>query len=122
MTSLFETHFTEQAWPMLAQEFGVTVTLKRGSSVSDSFSANYDRMEDESFEAMTGLPITIVSRMWKFPAASLVIDNEVTSPRSGDVICYGTEEYEVQPIKGRPAVECQLNGFLWLVRTTRVTT
>jgi len=119
--SLFVETFDDVAMPIFESWFGVTVSLTVGLNTTDTFTAIGSDREYESVELETGLPIKIVSRDWKLPAALLVIDSATVVPKAGNVITEGSDEYEIVPIAGRPAVELQEGEYRYLVHSQRIT-
>jgi len=120
MPSLFSARFEEIAMPMLEVQMGVTVTLKVGAQATAAFTALVSDREYEAVELETGLQIKIASRDWLLPAASLVIGGSLVVPRAGCRIVEGSDEYEIVPIAGKPAVEKQ--EYRYLCHSQRVTT
>lgn len=109
--------------PMMETQFGVEVTYWAGyRSTSDTITAIGSDKEYESIELESGLPVKLVARDWLIPAASIVIDGEVVTPKAGHRIIEGDEEYEVVPIAGRPAVELQHGNYRYLLHSQRITT
>ena len=122
MPSRFAAKFETVAMPMMETQFGVEVTYWVGYRSSETFTAIGSDREYESIELESGLPVKIVSRDWLIPAASIVIDGEVVTPKAGHRIHEEGEEYEVVPIAGRPAVELQHGNYRYLLHSQRITT
>jgi len=124
MPSRFETYFFENAMPMLQDNLGIAVKLKSGVTETAEFVATYSKREDESVEFETGLPLTLVSRDWFLPAADLVIGGTTVAPKAGMRIVEqdSGDEYEIQGVRGMPAVEEDLGGLTWTCHSARVTT
>jgi hypothetical protein len=122
MPSRFSAQFETVAMPMLETQFGVEVTYWAGYRSTETLTALVTDKEYESIELESGLPVKLVARDWLIPAASIVIDGEVVTPKAGHRIIEGDEEYEVVPIAGRPAVELQHGNYRYLLHSQRVTT
>lgn len=107
---------------MVAAEraFGVTVTYKRGSSTTDSFTAIRSDVEYEVMGGEFGLAIKVTSRDYLLPKSSVVIGGVEVEPRAGDRIVEGGETVEIMPLGDKPAVELQAGGFRYLVHTKKV--
>jgi len=120
MPTLFHQTFEARAQLAVERAFGVTVTLRRGSLTTDSFTATFDVQEYDSVEFETGLNIKVISRDFYLPASSIVFGGSTVEPTAGMVIHEGDAEYEICPIAGRPAAELQPGGYRYLVHTKEI--
>ena len=121
MPSLFTTTFEELAMPMLENQFSTSVALSQGTKSTSSFIAIGSNREYDSIELETGLPIKIAYRDWLLPVSSLVISSETVAPKRGNIITVGSEQFEIIPVPGKPAVESQEGGYRYLVHSQKVT-
>jgi hypothetical protein len=112
MPSLFTTRFEDVAMPMLENQLGFSVVFKVGATSSAAFTALATDREYEAVELETGLQFKLTSRDWLLPASSLVISGALVVPRAGHRIVDGSDEYEIVPIAGKPAVEKQEYRYL----------
>lgn len=121
MVSRFEQRFQDFAVPILEREFGVQITITRGSDVSDEFTARRCDRVYSAIGAEYGIEIKITMRDFILQVASVVVDGGAIEPRTGDRITEGTEVFEIQPIdQNKPSVELQAGGYEWLVHTKKV--
>ena len=120
MGSLFGERFETIAMPMIETQFSVSVTFAVGTKSSDSFLAVGNDREYDSVELQTGLPIKLVMRDWLLPVSSLVVSGVTVTPRAGNRVIVGDEEFEVVPVAGKPAAELQEGGYRYLVHSQRV--
>lgn len=99
--------------------FGDTITVRRGPLVSGNITASSvagDEMQLNDY----GIPIKVTTRTWLIKAADYVIANITEEPASGDVIVYGSQEWEVRTLERDAAVEKVDGGTRYLVRTVQV--
>jgi hypothetical protein len=121
MPSLFEQRFQSRAVPMLNRTFGVSVTYIRGVLVSDEFTARRGNFEHRAIGAEYGIEIGITMRDFILPVASLVLDGNTITPRTGDRIQEGSDIFEIQPIdQNKQSVEPIAGGYEYLVHTKKV--
>lgn len=120
MVSPFDAAFNATAAPLLDQQFGVAVVLRRGVSASSSFVASFSVVQDEVFQDEEALGTQAHRRQWWLPVASCVFGTVTVEPRDGDELVSSAERHQLMPDGGRPAVELDPGGSYWIVRTKRV--
>ena len=100
--------------------WATSVTLSIGTKTTAAFDAIGTDREYEVISKDYGLPVKETYRDWLLPVSSLVIGGETVSPVRGNVITEGSDEYQIIPIPGKPAVELQEGGYRYLVHSQRV--
>jgi hypothetical protein len=110
----------EQVASGLAEAFGDTVTLSRGSSETSGITAQYT---DEAFTISdpSGAATVIQARSWLILVTDAVIDGGQVEPTAGYRITDANGYvWEANAIAGRRAVELFEDGLYWLILTKRV--
>lgn len=121
MVSPFDAAFNATAAPLLDQQFGVAVVLRRGvGNVTDSFTASFSVIQDEVFQDEDALGTQAHRRQWWLPVADCVFGSATIEPRQGDELVSGDERHQITPDGTRPAVELDPGGNYWIVRTKRI--
>ncbi|MDP6558376.1 MAG: S49 family peptidase [Pirellulaceae bacterium] len=92
-------------------EFGVSVTLTRGASVTAAFTARRSDKVHEAIGEEFGLKVKVTMRDFWLPVESLVLDGDPVEPRTGDRITEGSEAFAIlPPDDNKQAVELQTDG------------
>ena len=119
--SRFESTVNSFARPVMNHEFGVSVTLNRGASVTAAFTARRGDKVHEAIGQEFGLEVKMTMRDFWLPVESLVLDGDTVEPRTGDRITEGSETFEIQPPDDKkPSVQLQTGGYEYLVHTKRI--
>jgi len=106
---------------MLNREFGVLVFLSRGAMSTVEFTARRNDKVYKAIGAEYGIEVEILMRDFIIPLASLVIEGDVVTPRTGDRITEGLESFEISPPDNNtPSVKLIEGGYEWLVHTKRI--
>jgi len=120
MPSLFDQAFEVAAAPAYDSWFGESVQLRRGPATSDAFTAYWSRQSVQAFDEKFGIPIEFKFRVYRFLATNAVIEGVTVTPRAGDIIVAGSDEYKILPQGELPAVEEVPGAYRWLVRTNKL--
>jgi len=120
MATRFHETFENRVQPAIERAFGVTVTLRRGSLVTDSFTATFVEQDYDAIEHETGIQVKVSMRDYFLPVSSVVLAGKEVEPTEGMVVVDGSHEFEILPVPGKPAVELQPGGYRYLVHTKRI--
>lgn len=107
---------------MLAADraFGVSVTITRGVTTSETFTAQRDVQTGFAF-IEAGLAVTLYKTTWWLPIEGVNFGSGQVEPKTGDIITEGGANWEVLPSSSTErSVRKESGGYRWIVDTKRV--
>ena len=120
MPSVFDTRFAEVAAPVLENQFGVVVSIKRGSLTTTGVTAIKINGE-RKINLDDGNWLNAYDAQWIVVKTRYKVAGVAVNPKSGDrIIDAEGQHWELKPIDDMSEVDDRDGGYEWLLRTKRV--